>query len=427
MLPFLPVPMDVAQQAYVQARAEERVRTGNDVTAEETELNPQLRYDFIWRGGSNHFVAIYGPRFVYTHTFSRPTIDPTIVNPATLNTSDPNNSPLSALHNGGLGLEMVRSRYRISIFQFGAYGPTTTTSLLIQAPWNGEGAPADPNAIIPSTVAARFTVLFLQTLVVVPIKLSRRVALTPVLTYNAFGGANSASRGVLALTSGPGASLALDVDATRSDRFTSTVGAGRITTDFEGDRTGAIIYRAEATQAWRHYFARTVSTEVLGGATVGGDDVSGFSLFSIASAGLFYDSYPFFRQEVGAAPAGGPVGHGNRVQLALIAKSAPWIDLFSGDIEQRALGLGAMNYTIGRTTLRLQGAGGRVINTPRNVSKYTIFQGDVSARYALTPTWSVDGGLRYGYQDFSNAIRANQITQETVYAGLTWIPLPARF
>ena len=82
MFPFLPVQMDVAQQAYVQARAEERIRTGNDVTAEETELNPQLRYDFIWKGGENHFVAIYQPRFVYTHTFSRPTVDPKVVNPA---------------------------------------------------------------------------------------------------------------------------------------------------------------------------------------------------------------------------------------------------------------------------------------------------------------------------------------------------------
>ena len=63
MLPFTAVvPMDVAQQAYVQVRAEERVRFGSDINAAETEINPQLRYDFIWRGGQNHFVAIYQPR-----------------------------------------------------------------------------------------------------------------------------------------------------------------------------------------------------------------------------------------------------------------------------------------------------------------------------------------------------------------------------
>ena len=93
MLPFLPVHMDVSQHAFVSARAEERIRTGNDVTAEETEVKPGLRYDFIWQGGQSHFVASYDPRLVYTHTFSKPTIDPRIVNPATLNTSDPNNTP----------------------------------------------------------------------------------------------------------------------------------------------------------------------------------------------------------------------------------------------------------------------------------------------------------------------------------------------
>jgi hypothetical protein len=427
MLPFVPVPMDVAQQAYVQARAEERIRTGNDVTAEETELAPQLRYDFIWKGGQNHLVAIYQPRFVYTHTFSRPSVDPRVVNPATLNQTDPNDRPTSALHNGGLGFEVVRPRYRVSLYQFAAYGPITTTSLLVQAPWSGEGPPPDPNPIIPSTIAARFTLLFLQTQFFLPIKLSRRVALTPGFVYNAFGGADSTSRGVIALTSGPGASLALEVAATRADTFVTTVGGGRITTDFEGDRTGAIIYRAEATQSWRHWYTRHLSTEVLGGGSVGGDNINGFSLFSVASAGLLYDSYPFFRLEPGAAPQGGPPGHGNRVQLGLVAKSVPWIDLFSGELEQRAVGVAAVNYTIGRTTLRVQASSARVFNTPRSVAKYSIVQTETGARYAIGPTFSLDGGLRYGYQDFNNAIRFNQLTQATVYAGLSWQPIPARF
>ena len=427
MLPFLPVPMDVAQQAYVQARVEERVRTGNDVSAEETELNPLLRYDVIWKSGQNHAVAIYQPRFVFSHTFSRPTVDPLVVNPATLNTSDPNDAPLSALHNGGLGIEMVRQRYRLTLYQFGAYGPITTTSLLVQAPWTGDGPPPDPNPIIPSTIGARFTLLFLQTQFFVPIKVSRRVAIIPGFVYNAFGGADSNSRAVLALTSGPGANVALDVAASRQDRFVSTIGAGVISTAFEGSRKGETIYRAEATQSWRHWYSRNVSTEVVGGGTVGGENITGFSLFSIASVGVLYDSYPLFRQDPGAAPQGGPGGHGNRMQLGFIAKVTPWLDLFSGDLEQRAVGVGAVNYTIGRTILRGQLSGARVVNTPRSVAKYSILQGEATVRYGLTPTFSVDGGLRYGFQDFNNAIRFNQLTQATIYAGLTWAPLPGRF
>jgi hypothetical protein len=427
MFPFFPVPMDVAQQAHVQVRAEERVRTGNDVTAEETELNPQLRYDFIWGGGNNHFVAIYQPRYVFTQTFSRPTIDPRVVNPATLNQSDPNDNPLSVLHNGGVGIEMVRPRFRLSLYQFAAYGPITTTSLLVQNPWTGFGPPPDPNPIIPSTIAARFTLLFLQTQFFLPIRLSRRVALIPGAVYNAFGGADSPSRGVIALTSGPGASLALDVAATHDDRFVSTIGGGRITTDFEGDRQGAIIYRAEATQSWQHYYSRNLSSEVLGGASVGGDNISGFSLFSLASVGVFYDSYPFFRLPPGAAPQGGPPGHGNRVQLALVGKTLPWVDLFSGELEQRAVGLAAVNYTIGRTTLRGQLSIARVVNTPRSVAQYSIVQTDTGIRYAVLPTVSINGGLRFGTQEFSNAIRTNEITQTTIYGGFLWEPNPARF
>lgn len=427
MFPFFPAPMDVAQQAYFQARAEERIRTGNDVTAEETELQPQLRYDFIWDGGQDHFVAIYNPRFIFTHTFSTPKVDPTKVNPATLNLSDPNDTPLSALHNGGLALEMVRRRYRIAAYQFGAYGPVTTTALLVQAPWGGEGPPPDPVAIIPSTIAARFTLLFLQTQVLVPIKLSRRVALTPQFVYNSFGGADNASKGVIAATYGPGASLALEADVTRRDRLTTTVGGGTIDTAFEGNRTGETIYRAEASQAWRHYYSRNVYTEALGGISRGSDALNGVSYFPLWSAGVFYDSYPLVRLEPGAQPQGGIPGHGNRVQFALIAKEAPWIDIFSGDLEERVVGVTALNYTMGSTTLRAQLSTGVDAGNTDTVAKYKIVEAEAGIRHGITPTFSIDGGVRIGYQDFSNAIRANQITQETVFAGLTWAPVPARF
>ncbi|MDB5220822.1 MAG: hypothetical protein JWO86_8749 [Myxococcaceae bacterium] len=427
MFPFFPVHMDVAQQVYVQARAEERIRTGNDVTAEETELQPQLRYDFIWKGGTDHFVAIYNPRLIYTHTFKRPTIDPALVNTATLNLADPNDTPVSALHNGGLALEIVRPRWRLAAYQFGAYGTITTTALLVHAPWVGEGPPPDPVAIIPSTIAGRFTLLFLQTQVLLPIKLSRRVALTPQFVYNSFGGADSESRGVIAATFGPGVSLALEADATRRDRFTTTIGAGTIGTAFEGGRTGDTIYRAEATQAWRHYYARDVYTEVSGGMSVGNDALTNTTYYPLWSAGVFYDSYPFVRIEPGAQPQGAPLGHGNRVQLALVAKEAPWIDIFSGELEERVIGLAAVNYTIGPTTLRSQLSTGVDAGNTDTKATYQIVELEAGVRYAVAPTFFIEAGLRFGYQDFTNAIRANSITQETVYAGLTWAPLPARF
>lgn len=427
MFPFFPVPMDVATQAHVQVRAEERVRTGTDVTAEESEVNPQLRGDLIWKNGNDHFVAIYQPRFIHTHTFSRELPDSRIVNPATLNTSDPNDNPFSLLHNAGLGYEMLRPRYRLSLYQFFAYGPVTTTALLVQPAWGGDGTPADPNPLIPSTVAARFTLLFAQTQLFVPIRLSRRVALTPGFVFNAFGGADDTARGAMALTYGPGATLALEVAATKSDRFISTIGAGRVDVLFQNDRTGATIYRAEANQAWRHNWSRSISTGLLGGGTIGGDQINGFAIYSVAQADILYDSYGLAVLEPGAPPQGGPPGHGNHFQVGAAARVQPWLDLFSGELEQRVVGTVAANQTIQRVTIRGQVSTARVFNTPRSVAKYATFQAEGGLRYAFLPVLTGDVGLRFGFQDFSNAIRFNELTQTTVFGSLTYTPLPARF
>ncbi len=427
MLPFYPVHMDVAQQAWVGARVEERARTGNDVTAIETELKPLARYDRIWNGGQTHFVALYQPRFVYTRTSGQPTIDDRLVNRAALNTRDPNETPLSALHNGGVGIEVLRRRWRLSAYQFAAYGPITTTSLLVQDPWNGEGFPAEPNPIIPSTIAARFTLLFAQTQIFVPIRVTRRVALIPGFVYNAFGGANSDARAVMAMTTGPGATLALEVAATRNDRFVTTVGGGQIQTLFQGDRTGPVIYRSEARQSWRHWFTEKLSTELEAGATLGGDAINGFSLYSLFDAGVLYDAYGLPKLDPGAPLMAPPPGRGPRLQIGAFARVQPWLDLFSGELVQRGVAVGAANYGVDRTTFRVQLSAAKTLATPRSVAEYQIFQLDTGLRYNFTRSWSGDVGVRFGSQDFENAIRFNQTTQGQVYAGISWAPLPARF
>jgi hypothetical protein len=428
MLPFTAVmPMDVKQEAYVQARAEERVKFGSDINAAETELNPLVRYDFIWRGGQNHFVAIYNPRFIYTESWDRTLPDPNLINPLSLNLADPNKTPLSALHNGGLGFEAVRDRWRLSLYQFVAYGPISTTALLVQAPWNGVALPPDPNPIIPAIIGSRFRLIFAQTQLFVPIKLSPRTSLTPGFVYNAFGGADRTSRGVIALTQGPGVNLALEHMATREDRFTTTIGAGRIDTTFQDDREGVIILRTEATQSWRHWYSNNLSSEVMGGASVGGDEINGFTMFTVGHAALLWDSWGQPRIPPGGAPYAVVGGRGHRLQLGAVAKVQPWIDLFSGDLEQRAVGSVAANYTVDRVTWRVGASSARVLATPRSVAEYQIYLGESSVQYRLTQSFSADVGLRAGYQDFNNAVRFNELTQLTVFGGLSWVPLPARF
>lgn len=428
MLPFSAVvPMDVAQQALVQLKAEERLRSGSDIKALETELNPQIRYDYIWRGGQNHFVALYQPRFLWTRSWDQRRPDPNLVNLGTLNLQDPNKTPYSTLHNGGVGYEMVRPRWRLSLYQFAAYGSISTTALLVPPVWEGGGPPPDPNPIIPSTIGARFTLLFVQTQLFVPIRLSPRTALIPGATYNVFGGADKDSRGVIALTSGPGATLALEHAATQSDTFISTVGVGQVSTRFQDDRDGVIIIRAEGTQVWRHWYTSHFSSDLMAGASIGGDEINGFSIYSLGSASILYDSYPQARVAPGAPPFAVLGGRGHRLQFGAIAKVAPWIDLFSGDLEQRAVLSLAANYTVDRVTLRGQLAQARVINTPRSVAEYQIVFGEAGVRFRIAPTLSADAGMRLGYQNFNNAVRFNELSQVSVYGGLTWAPLPARF
>jgi hypothetical protein len=426
MLPLL-APMDVAQQASFQARVEERLRVGNDVNSEETDINPQVRYDAIGQGGNAHFVVYYAPRLVLTQTFSRELPDPNLVNPETINTSDPNDTPVSVQHNAGIGFEYIQPRWRLAAYQFASYGPVTTTTLLIQKPWEGGEVPADPQPIVPATVAARFTLLFAQTQLSVPIRVSRRVAVIPGFVYNAFGGATSDDRAAMALSYGPGAFIDVDVAASKSDRLVSHVGAGQVSTLFQGDRTGASIVRAEATQSWRHWFTNQLSLEGVGGGSIASDEISGTEAFGIAQVDMIYDTWLLQRIDPGAPPAGAPLGHGNRLQVALMVKAVPWLDFFSGELEERALGIAAANYGIGPIMFRAQVSAAKVFNNPDSVSKYTFFSTEASVRYAFAPTWFVDGGVRYGYQDFANAIRFDNITQATFFAGVTWAPLPARF
>jgi hypothetical protein len=428
MFPFPAVlHMDVAQQGHFNARVEERAKSGSDIKAVESEIAPLLRYDTIWQTGKSHFVAIYNPRFIHTHSWNRRTPDPNLINPATLNLTDPNDTPFSALHNGGIAFEHLRNRLALKIYQFVAYGPITTTALLVNKPWEGDGPPPDPNPILPATIASRFTLLFLQTQVTMPYRLTKRSAIIPEVAYNAFGGADQKSRGVIALTQGPGAGVSFDYAATREDRFISHVGGGRISTTFQDERDGAIIYRAEATQAWRHYWSNGFSTEFLGGGTIGGDNINGFSIYSLGSATLLYDTYPLARVDPGAQLLGGPGGHGARVQIGLIAKVAPWIDLFSGDLEQRAVGAVAANYIVDRVTLRGQLGTARVFNTPRSVAQYQVVFSDLGVRFQLTTLFAADTGVRLGYQKFNNAVRFNELTQVTGYIGLSFTPPYARF
>jgi hypothetical protein len=431
VFPFLtPVPLDIGQTAGVVLKAEERARAGNDVNAIETELAPTGRYDLLWDGGQNHFVALLAPRVIGTYVTKTATIDPAIVNPESIADRDiferPNKNPVAALANGGFVLELNRPRYRVTLNQFAAYGSITTTALLQNLPWPGEGRPADPNPIIPSTTGARLTLLFAQTQFGVPIRVSRRFAVTPFAEFNAFGGADDASRGVIALTTGPGGGIRLEAAPSRYDQLETVVGGGRIETTFQGDRQGAVIYRALGTQSYRRWLSNRMSWQLTGGGTVGGDEINGYTFYTLADTALLYDTWGVPKIAPGAQPYGAFGGKNPRTQLGLVAKVEPWLDIFSGDLEQRAVGIGVANYSVGRVTVRGQIAAARVFGTPQSVATYETLQGETSLQYRFTRTFAADFGGRLQYQSFTNAVRISTIRQVAGFLTLTYSPLPAR-
>ena len=421
MLPFV-APMDVATQPGVALRVEERVRRGSDISTSETEIDPTVKFDVAWSGGKNRFTVLYSPRIIYNSYWNQRFPDERLVNRGTINTRDPNDTPVSYRSNGGLDWESIHDRWRLSLQGFGAYGQISTTALLVQPAWDGVDPPPDPFPILPATVGARFTLLFAQTQASVPIKLTPRLALIPTVNYNAFGGADRASKGVIALSRGPGAALSLDYQATKTDRFVTHIGAGIINNDFQDEQAAVTIYRGLATQSWQHYYSRNISSILTGGGQFGGDSVNGYELYSVASATVLYDSWPLLRLAPGAAPQAA-VGHGHRLQIGATVKAEPWIDVFSGDLENRLVTSAAINYTIDRVVLRGYVAQARVYATPQSVATYQQVIGEGGVRYRLTRELSADAGIRLGYQDFTNAIRFNTLTQFTGSVGLTWIPL----
>ena len=409
MLPFIYVPMAPLQTVAVQARTEARDAHGTDPNDLELEVAPLVRYDALWDHAQSHFVALYNPHVVYTSADSDPSqlID--------------GKSQFLQLHQVNLGMELERQRYHVTTYGNFAYGSVSSTALLaaFTKPWLGEGLPPSPNVIIPAkfgTVGPDghvsttvFNLLFAQGQLGVPIYLTRRLTLIPFVTYSAFGGADSASRGPLPMVRGPGASLTLEAKATRLDKFKSKIGAGQAQAFFDGDRAGPGFYAAEVEERYTHKHSELSQSELAVGASFANDAFFGNRIFP-------------------AAEANSVVGMHTRnveTKFAGVVRVGRWLDIFSGNPEQRAEGILAVNVTFDRKlTLRAQGAYARVLSDPSiEVSPtYSLGYGEVGALYKFTREWSADLSGRYSHQEFANPEKNATNDQLLVILGVTFAP-----
>jgi hypothetical protein len=410
MLPFIHVPMAPLQTVAVQARTEARDTHGTDPNDLELEVAPQIRYDAIWARGADHFVALYNPHLIYA-----------AADADSSQNIDANATPLH-LQVANVGLEVERQRYHVAAYGNFAYGPVSSSAMLaaFTKPWLGEGLPPSPRVIIPAKFgkvdAATghittnvFNLLFGQGQLAVSFYLTRRLTLTPMVNYTAFGGADSDSREPLPMVRGPGASLTLDAKATRLDSFKTKVGAGQAQAFFKANGAGAPFYSAELEERYTHKYSELSQSELAVGASFVNDQFGGSRIFP-------------------SAEANSSIGMHTRAvetKFAGVVRVGQWVDIFAGLPEQRAEAILAVNMTFQKAlTLRAQGAYARELKDPTvEVSpSYSIVYGEAGLLYRFTRELSTDLSGRYSRQEFSNAQKDGTTNQLLVILGLTYAP-----
>ncbi|HQY64377.1 MAG: hypothetical protein IPF92_27305 [Myxococcales bacterium] len=419
MLPFANLPpLDTTSLVAAQVRVEGRGRFTAETTSAavtpqtrpvlESELAPQLRYDLLWRHGFSHFVAIYAPRFIIPDTTNIDTLRFSAPTQQERDDSQANNTPLppqfGAFHNFALGLEIDQKRTHWGLYGFGGYGPISNTALLVQKPWSGEGMPASPYPIIPTLGAASFNLLFLQAQGFVNIRLTRRVTLTPQASFGAFGGAESLSRRTIPLTYGPAYRLTLDLKSTPLDTWKTSLGGGyQLPALFNDDRVGSPTVLFEAEERLVHQWRPLITSEIAAGARTAQNPTFGARMYPTVEANTVF----------------GWDHRASETRLATIAKVGPWINLLSGDVEQKVESIVAINHRIDRTTLRGQASVGVIAGNTDVISKYVLATAQSSVAYQFTRIFSADVGVRTTTQLFSNAQRRFDTQQLMFFGGLT--------
>jgi hypothetical protein len=109
----------------------------------------------------------------------------------------------------------------------------------------------------------------------------------------------------------------------------------------------------------------------------------------------------------------------SETRFAVSGRLGPWINLLSGDVEQKTEGIFAVSHRIDKTTLRGQASVGGIVGNVDVISTYLLATGQVGAAYQLTKYLSADLGVRATNQSFSNAQRRFDTQQLMIFGGIT--------
>jgi hypothetical protein len=401
--------MNTASTVNVATRTEARMRTESGESslaktsdsALELEVAPTAQYTVAANGAADYVTAIYVPRFILPDT----------LHPAFGNAGD-RKSRFSTFHNGGFALGHTRPKFRLDILALGAIGSINTAALLNLPPWRGDRLPETPLILLPAERSNRFTVAFYQIQATPTFRLDAKWSLTPMVRFNAFGGADSQSRATLPLTRGPQTETRLAYKATRRMTFTTFLGAAYTTVlaaqidvagQVIGDRQGAPVSNAAAEQSLGYKTSRHGEVEVGLGGTVAQVRTQGVKV--------------------------SPVGHAQFVhrtphaKWAIVLKQAPWLNLFAGEYEPRTELTVAAHVDLDKHwVVRGQASAIRTLGKLESVSRYTFLVGDTAVGYRLTDETLLEGGARAGLQDMTNALFDSRTLQIVGFATFTYAP-----
>ncbi len=428
---MLPLFFDISSTLAVEDRTETRVRYVDPDAVLDVETDPKLSYRGSIRHNLDSFTLSYGPRIVLTNITG---------DSAPVNGLESDAQKLDFIHQGNALLEWQWGpRTRFISNNVVQYGTASVGTLLVQPRWNGEDRPLAARPFSPNA-RARFDFLSLNLESGFFHFVTPRLSVAPSVFYLTYGGPDAESRKRLNYLQNPGFKVAINYSLWPTDDliievapqvniFTSTTQAldtqlrpldtnGQVVVlDDQGNvpagvtpqfvsRDAPPIYQGYGETRWRHRFSALTSTELAGGvnATFQDRSTNPDDPFNFSKGPTSLDARVFPIAEA-------LVNVGFKTSFAkgrLIAYSrlAPWLNLLTGDNQERSENVLAAAFVFGLNTVRAQA--GFYTTLPDEQLPFRQITGELSYERKITKAWSFDIGARVGQQtanvpDFTKA------------------------
>lgn len=303
-------------------------------------------------------------------------------------------SRLVLLHGGGVRLEFLGPRVRLSLDEAASYGGV---NLATAAPAPGPGG-APPRV---DAVPALQVVDFVSSSTTLASALSwRRWASSLSVGYQVGGGATAAARGVIPLQKGPSGEVSVARAVTRDDFISTKISASEAS--FSSGPESLLV---EQLGGWRHRWSRADETRIEAGVSEARARVSAVAphtlgVFPVAEAVAERRSTP---------------GAG-RVDLRLGLRLGPVVNRLVGLVDQRAQGTLAVSRTRGRSGAHAYASAARSVGAS-GAASIRLLSGELGASYGASESLNFDAGVRGLWQ--RQGVHLPDLMQATVFVGVS--------